>query len=96
MWVLLLEGRPGVAYNVGGSESVSIAELARLVVHAAGSASAIEVRKQPVQGAPIELYVPDVSLTLAELSLPPPLSLDESIARTVQWFKEGGAPRPTA
>lgn len=96
LWATLLEGRAGAAYNVGGAETVSMAELARLVVKIIGSSSAIEVRKQALTGAPIERYIPDVSRTLTELSLPSPLRLEEAIERTVRWLARGDQPQPVA
>lgn len=87
LWAILLEGRSMTAYNVGGSEAVTIAQLAQRVVDAVGSLSAIQVLASPAPGASAERYVPDVSRVLSEFGLPAPCSLDEAIARTVRWHQ---------
>ena len=91
LWAALFTGRPGVAYNVGGTEEVSIAELARRVVAATGSTSSIEVRTVPVAGRPAARYVPDVARARRELQLAEPSGLDEAIARTARWHRQASA-----
>lgn len=89
LWAILLEGRSQTAYNVGGEEAVSIAELAGRVVRTLDSTSTVEVQGQARAGVAPQRYVPDVSRARTELGLTAPLSLDEAIARTARWHKAG-------
>jgi nucleoside-diphosphate-sugar epimerase len=85
LWAILLEGRAGAIYNVGGDKAVSILQLAQLVVAALDSRSAIEVLKAAPRGGLAERYVPDVARVRSELQLSAPLGLDEAIRRTAAW-----------
>ena len=85
LWSILFRGRSGRAYNVGGEESVSIAELAQQVVAALGASSAIEIAQQAKPGTPVENYVPDLKRITEELGLKACFDLETSIQRTAQW-----------
>ena len=87
LWAILLAGEHARAYNVGGHEVVSIAELARRVAAAVGGVGRIRILKQAQSGCPAERYVPDVTRARAELNLPEPISLDAAIARTAAWHQ---------
>jgi len=88
LWATLLRGQAGRAYNVGGHEAVSIAELARRTVSAVGSSASVAVLKAAEPGKPAERYVPDVSRAQRELALPDPIPLDDAIARTARWHRD--------
>jgi dTDP-glucose 4,6-dehydratase len=67
---------------------VPLAGLGRRIVEILHSPAGLRILKPaPVDQAP-ERYVPDVSLANAELGLPPPIPLDEAIARTARWHCE--------
>lgn len=85
LWVVLLRGRSGRAYNVGADESISIAELAERVCRVLNHAPRIVVQQQPRLGVRPSYYVPDISRSRYELGLPAPLELDEAISRTARW-----------
>jgi nucleoside-diphosphate-sugar epimerase len=88
LWVILLSGTSGQAYNVGGTEAVSIEGLAHRIAHVLGSPSTVTRLKAPESGKPAERYVPDIGKALRELELPPPIALDEAIRRTAAWHEE--------
>lgn len=88
LWAILLQGAPGTAYNVGGAEAVSIAELAHRVVRIVGSKASVTTMKAPSPDAPAERYLPCVDKVIAELGLPAPLPLDEAIRRTALWHQD--------
>ena len=85
LWVLLFDGKSARAYNVGGEESLSIAELAHRVVLALGCEVPVQIAQTPSLGAPLQSYVPDLKRAANELSLRPLIGLDESIKRTACW-----------
>jgi dTDP-glucose 4,6-dehydratase len=85
LWTILLQGQDGVAYNVGGDEVVSIAELAHAVnVALHTKVSVVCKTSAPANCAP-ERYIPDVSRAKAELGLRPRIDLREAIQRTARW-----------
>jgi nucleoside-diphosphate-sugar epimerase len=73
------------AYNVGGGEAVSIAQLAARVAAALEVVADIRIARQPLPGARPQPYVPDIRRAQAELGLRPRIGLDEAIQRTAQW-----------
>lgn len=87
LWAVLLRGRSGVAYNVGGEESLSIAELAHRVVRVLKATSPVRILQSAPPGWQAECYVPDTTRARTELGMTPPLTLDEAIARTACWHR---------
>lgn len=88
LWVVLLRGRSGIAYNVGAEDAVSIEGLAYRILEVAGSKAAVSVGKQaPVNCLP-ERYVPDTVRARTEFGLAEPIPLDEALARTLRWHRE--------
>jgi dTDP-glucose 4,6-dehydratase len=85
LWAILLRGQPGIAYNVGSGEALTIAELARVVVDAIAPGMQIETARRPVPGASPARYVPNVDRAQRELGLRPLISLPEGIRRTHTW-----------
>lgn len=87
LWTILLQGEDGVAYNVGGDEVVSIAELAHAVNKALQTEVSI-VCKTPtsIKRAP-ERYIPDLRKARTELGLQPCINLQDAIQRTAQWSR---------
>lgn len=86
LWGLLAEGAPGVAYNVGSEEPVSIAQAAALVARIAGGGK-VDVRAAPAAGdAP--RYVPDTSRMRALLGDLPHVDLETAVRRTIAWHRE--------
>ena len=85
---ILLDGRPGEAYNVGSDEKISIRDLAYLVrdiiaphkkVSIIGTPS-LEIRNR---------YVPDISKVRAEFNLQVKISLRDSIAQVQETLSIG-------
>lgn len=87
LWTVLLAGAPGRAYNVGSDADLSIRELAETVARTLGSTAGVDVAKQPVPGAPLQRYVPDITRARAELGLEPLVTLEDGIARTAAWYR---------
>lgn len=87
LWAILLRGVGTVAYNVGGDEPVSIAQLAARIVNITGSTSRVETLTPASSDRPPERYVPDTVLARSQLGLGPSISLDETIARTARWHR---------
>ena len=85
LWTILVEGRPGRAYNVGSDADLSIRELADEVRKVVAPQADVTVAKQPEPGKLAERYVPDITRARTDLRLGVWISLQDAIARTVAW-----------
>ncbi len=85
VWLLtlLLEGKPGTAYNVGSDEAVTTAELAARISAQTGH-PALRILAARGQG-PAERYVPCIDRARDHCGLRVYTSLDEAIRRTLDW-----------
>lgn len=82
-WVLLLDAPGGSAWDVGGTEEVSMRELAeRIAAHRTGVR--VEVRGTVGHGT-TDRYVPDVRPAAKALGLTPRIGLDEALERMIAW-----------
>lgn len=91
LWTLLfkdleIETKPRV-FNVGSGEAVSIRELARQVVEELNPSLKVEIAKEPVAGAPLLQYVPDVNKAADSFNLRTTIPLREAIRRTAEWYR---------
>ncbi|MCX9158357.1 NAD-dependent epimerase/dehydratase family protein [Niveibacterium sp. 24ML] len=93
LWTILVRGTPGVAYNVGSDEAISIADLARRVVAQVNPALEIRIAREPQSGSLPDRYVPDVGLARRELGLDVWTGLDSAILRTVAWHLQERNPQ---
>lgn len=85
LWTMLLRAPSGVPFNVGSSDAVTIAELARRVVAVTSPDTRIEMAGTPVAGAPPRRYVPDTARAGLQLGLQSWIPLDEGVRRTYRW-----------
>lgn len=87
LWHLLLRGRSGTAYNVGGAEALSIRALAELVAEVVEPGLEVRIAGTPVPGRPPERYLPDLTRAATELGLFPRIALREALAATAAWHR---------
>ncbi|MBV5329874.1 MAG: NAD(P)-dependent oxidoreductase [Chlorobium sp.] len=87
LWSILLRAPAGTAYNVGGDEAISIAEVAQRVKQLAGSDKEITIVTPRDSLKQVERYVPDVQKAEHELGLKTWIPLGEAIHRTLEWSK---------
>jgi len=69
LWTILFKGQSCRPYNVGSEESMSIAEVAKLVSTYFKQTPVIEIRRQRDLQKPIERYIPDTKRVRNELQL---------------------------
>lgn len=88
---LLQYGRSGDVYNVGSSEPISIADLARLVRDTLAPHKPVQIMGEHLENGPRNRYIPDVDKVHREFGLQLSISLRESIERTAlaQFRAEG-------
>ena len=84
LWHLLLRGAPGVPYNVGSEEALSIAELAAEVGRVLGGIP-FQVHGQGSPSLKPERYVPSTQRIRSSFGLTQTVSLEEGIRRTAAW-----------
>ncbi len=79
----------GRAFNLGGPEHVSLADLAKRLVAAAGE-GAFSVREFPADRKRIDIgdYYSDWSLIRDTLGWSPRISLDETLRRTIDYYRK--------
>jgi dTDP-glucose 4,6-dehydratase len=87
LWTILVAGKPGRPYNVGGAEAVSMADLARRVRDELAPRAEIQQARTPEPGQAIDRYVPDVTLAANELQLYPRIMLEDAVSRTADWAR---------
>ncbi|CAG0974395.1 UDP-glucuronate decarboxylase [Burkholderiales bacterium] len=75
--------------NLGNPDEVSMLALAQRIVALSGSRSAIVHGPRPVDDP--HRRQPDISLARARLGWWPRVSLDEGLARTIDWFRRAHA-----
>lgn len=88
LWVLLFAAKNRRAYNVGGSEALSIGDLAHRVNRVLNGSGDILIARSPCPGVPPQIYVPSVDRIATELFLTPSVGLDDAILRTARWASQ--------
>lgn len=88
LWVILLRGEPGRAYNVGSEHAISISELAREAASLARPPLSVEVARTPDPSKAPERYVPSTTRARQELDVAEWLDWREGLQRTYQWHRE--------
>lgn len=88
IWLLRIlgSGAAGQAYNVGSEHSVSIADLARQVIDAAGTKNLIKIQLPAASGRPPR-YIPDTGKARHELGLAEYTPLNAALLKTLHWSR---------
>ena len=87
--LLLLYSNNGDAVNIGSDHSVTILDLARLAINAAGlSESAVEFRFDSSKPAGVGSRNSNNTLVKALLDWSPQVTLEQGVDRTARWIKE--------
>lgn len=87
LWTLLIEGKPGEAYNVGSGEAMTVFELARVISRSVSPEVVLEVDKYDCEAALPPRYVPDVAKA-AGLGLRQYTPISSAIKKTIDWSRE--------
>ncbi|MGB4441054.1 MAG: NAD-dependent epimerase/dehydratase family protein [Coriobacteriia bacterium] len=90
-WLLaiLADGKPGTAYNVGGSEAITLGALADRIAGTFDSPPTVVCR--PLGEPRISRFVPDVRRAETDLGLKVTVDLDRAISRTLEWHRVAAA-----
>lgn len=88
LWVLLLRGRAGRAYNVGSENEVSIAELAREAAALADPPVAVRIAGLADPDTQPDRYVPSTSRARSELGVQETVGWRAALRKTYEWHRE--------
>ena len=77
---------PFEIFNLGESRTTSLRELIDLVAHAVGKPALIE--QQPLQPGDVEITYADIAKARAMLGYDPHTTMEQGIARQVEWYRE--------
>jgi dTDP-glucose 4,6-dehydratase len=81
----VLEGGDELPINLGNPQEVTVLELAKTVIRLAGSNSQIEHRELPVDDP--KQRRPDITRAREVLGWQPEVSLEDGLARTLEYFR---------
>ena len=84
--IAALENRAGYAiYNLGESQTTTLAELVKQIESALGKPALID--RQPSQPGDVPVTYADISLARAELGYSPHTKIPEGIPKYVEWYR---------
>jgi nucleoside-diphosphate-sugar epimerase len=85
----------GRIYNIGNpGSSVTVLDLAGMIIALAGSSSAIVFR--PRGHTDVTLRIPDIAAAKRDLGYEPMVELEEGLRRTIAWYRVHARPSPGA
>ena len=86
VWLLkiLIDGKENTAYNVGSPQGISLKDVAAKVVQLAQTNVNIDIK---FNNNDSNHYVPDISLCEKDLGLKINYTIEESICKSIEWFK---------
>jgi len=87
LWTILFRGQPARLYNVGSSQEISIADLARAIGREVAPDAEIRIAQTARPGTPAARYVPSTDRAENELGLRVWIPMDESIRRSRDWHR---------
>ena len=87
LWTILFKGKVCRPYNVGSDKEVTIRQLAEKVSDAFDSKPKIRINHRGFVGMGGNRYVPSVARARKELGLKQKFNIQESIQKTVDWYK---------
>lgn len=85
-WLLkiLVDGQPGLAYNVGNSEGGSLKESAEKIARISGNEVEIEIL---CMNSDESVFVPDTTLAQKSFDLDITVDSDEALEKTIKWYR---------
>jgi len=88
LWILLLRGRAGRAYNVGSEVPVTIGELAREAACLGKDPVPVRIAEVSRPEIPPQRYVPSTVRARSELGLEQTVDWREGLRRTYEWYRQ--------
>lgn len=85
-WLLrmLVDGKSGMAYNLGSPYGITLRDVAEKVKRCANSTSEIVIKEMHQDDS---VFVPDTSLVSSTLRLEIKVPIDKAVERSIRWFQ---------
>ncbi|HTK49628.1 MAG TPA: NAD-dependent epimerase/dehydratase family protein [Gemmatimonadaceae bacterium] len=87
LWTILARGHAGRAYNIGAEDGYSILEVAHRVAELLAPHVSVVRGREPIEGTPLDRYVPCTRLAREELGLTATVGFDDAVHRTASWHR---------
>lgn len=87
LWIMLIKGCAGRAYNLGSNHSVNITDLAELVASELAPGKPVTIATMPAESGFCNRYIPSIDRARRELDLDIWTELTEAIRRTGDWYR---------
>ena len=87
-WMALLHCRPGEAYNIGGTTTVTVGEVLERLIRMASRPIPTRIDPALLRPADVTLQVPDVSKFIAATGWKPEYAFDESLEHLLGYWRE--------
>ncbi len=87
LWTILFKGKNNNPYNVGSNQSISISELANLILKESKSKQTNIIIKTPLSNKPVLRYVPDINKAINELHLKVYTEIEKGVRKTIDFNK---------
>lgn len=94
-WILLASGKHATAYNIGSSLPVSTKQLADLCSRI-GAGPGFEILGKPDPSRLLDVYVPSTDKFRLELGFENRVSIEDALARTLEWNRQMMSVRNTS
>ncbi len=85
---LLMKSDIRTPVNIGNPREMTLMEMARLILKSADSRSRIVHKELPVDDPKVRQ--PDIAVAKKELGWSPKVAVEDAVANTVEWFRDGG------
>lgn len=87
-WLLkiLVDGKDGEIYNLGGSQPFSHAEIANVIASYITPAPKLIFKSEPIHGGRRQDFFPDLTKVQLQLGLKQAFNINESIGRAMHWY----------
>lgn len=85
--VMMVSAEPGACYNIGSPEEINLADLAKKIVDYTSPSSRVLLSMGDSTNSKFSRLVPDVNLAIEKLKLKQTVSLNQAIAKTIEWHR---------
>jgi len=87
LWTILLKGKNCRPYNVGSDSPISITKLANIIADNVTPRLKVIIERQSVQNNTPDHFIPSIERASSELNLKVYTNINESLKRTIDWYK---------
>ncbi len=87
MLVMMVSSEPGACYNVGSPDEINLADLAKKIVDYTSPSSRVLLSMGDSLNSKFSRLVPDVNLAIEKLKLKQTVTLNQAIAKTIEWHR---------